>query len=126
MLPDNEKKALAKDKYLKAKYAISLDDYKAMYEAQGGVCAICGKPPKKVPLNVDHCHINGYVRGLLCWFCNLHVVEGRKTVDLLTKAIEYLLEPPAHAVIGVIQVPKKKRKKRVKEASSHPNETVVE
>jgi hypothetical protein len=41
-----------------------------MLEEQGGVCAICGKPPEKERLCVDHSHANGMIRGLLCRCCN--------------------------------------------------------
>ena len=37
---------------------------------QGGVCAICGNPPKTRGLSIDHDHKTGAVRGLLCFRCN--------------------------------------------------------
>ena len=54
-------------------YGISIDQYEAMYEAQGGVCAICGGTNLKRELAVDHNHITGQVRALLCGSCNLYV-----------------------------------------------------
>lgn len=36
--------------------------------AQGGRCALCKRPPKTPCL--DHCHTNGWVRGVLCSGCN--------------------------------------------------------
>jgi Recombination endonuclease VII len=44
--------------------------YPELFEAQGGVCAICGKPPGERALHVDHDHETGQVRGLLCYSCN--------------------------------------------------------
>jgi hypothetical protein len=44
----------AKDKYLQKKYGITLADYEERLSAQGGVCKICGRPPKTVALSVDH------------------------------------------------------------------------
>lgn len=35
---------------------------------QGGKCALCGCAPKTPCL--DHCHTNGWVRGVLCSGCN--------------------------------------------------------
>jgi hypothetical protein len=63
------KKAKAKDKYLKKKYKLSLEQYKAL--AKNG-CHICGKKPKKDQrsLHVDHDHKSGLVRGVLCYYCN--------------------------------------------------------
>ena len=37
---------------------------------QGGVCAICGNPPKTRRLSIDHDHKTGATRGLLCFRCN--------------------------------------------------------
>lgn len=54
----------------KKRYGITLEDYNQMLDTQNGVCAICGKPPKKNRLAVDHNHITGKVRGLLCATCN--------------------------------------------------------
>lgn len=63
---------------LKHRYGITAAEYDAMYEAQGGCCAICGKhaidgrSPEhwKNKLAVDHCHDTGRVRALLCNDCN--------------------------------------------------------
>lgn len=52
------------------KYEITLDVYKSMLEAQGGVCAICQRGQGNRPLSVDHSHTTGQVRGLLCVGCN--------------------------------------------------------
>jgi len=35
---------------------------------QGNKCVLCGRPPK-VPC-LDHCHTNGWIRGVLCSGCN--------------------------------------------------------
>ena len=50
-------------------YGITIADYNAILERQGGVCAICKKHPGET-LCVDHCHATGKVRGLLCRKCN--------------------------------------------------------
>jgi hypothetical protein len=52
---------------LRHKYGLSIEDYEAMYERQGGKCALCGHPDR---LCVDHDHQTGRVRGLLCYLCN--------------------------------------------------------
>lgn len=69
----NYRKRPAKRQLAWAKYGIkgmSVDRYDAMLAAQGGTCAICGKPPKQKRLAVDHDHVTGEVRGLLCGPCN--------------------------------------------------------
>jgi Recombination endonuclease VII len=52
------------------RYGISVAEYDALLAKQGGVCAICRKRSKR-RLCVDHCHLTGTVRGLLCDRCNL-------------------------------------------------------
>lgn len=61
----------AKQRSLKFKFGITMADYLAMLEAQGGVCAICGETCRSGrSLAVDHDHRSGRVRGLLCAGCN--------------------------------------------------------
>lgn len=59
---------------LRRKYGITAEQYDAMLSAQGGVCFLCGRPPKTRRLAVDHCHETGAVRKLLCDKCNRYVV----------------------------------------------------
>jgi hypothetical protein len=67
---------LMKDKHYRRYYGIGLDDYNAMFEAQDGLCAICGLPEtarikgRLKALSVDHDHKTGAVRQLLCHRCN--------------------------------------------------------
>ncbi len=46
------------------------EQYEEMLDEQGGVCALCGQPPKTRRLHVDHDHRTKQVRGLLCYRCN--------------------------------------------------------
>lgn len=51
------------------------DDYDRMLDEQGHCCAICRaeKPGQQANSSwaVDHCHVTGKVRGLLCHACNM-------------------------------------------------------
>lgn len=49
-------------------YGITREQYDAMYIAQYGKCAVCGK--HVAPLCLDHDHVGGKTRGLLCHKCN--------------------------------------------------------
>jgi len=87
----------SKTKLLKYRYGITLDDYNRMFTKQEGKCWICSKHASelKYPLQIDHSHITGVVRGLLCTKCNSRLREGCignfKCIDeLYTKAIGYL------------------------------------
>jgi hypothetical protein len=80
---------------LKLHYGISPEDYNHLFELQGGCCAICGIPQLELDkrLHVDHNHISGEIRGLLCTNCN--VALGQLKTDtlgdsLLIKAIDYI------------------------------------
>lgn len=82
--------------FLKRTYGISLEFYKGMLVAQGGACAICGGPPtghgaKRGIYYVDHDHVTGKIRGLLCHGCNLVLGYAKDRVDVLTRSVEYLL-----------------------------------
>ncbi|MBM3661163.1 MAG: hypothetical protein FJW95_16895 [Actinobacteria bacterium] len=62
-----------------------------MLEAQGGGCAICGRPePEGGSLHVDHDHETGAVRGLLCFRCNGALGNLDENVERLADAIAYL------------------------------------
>lgn len=54
-----------------AKYGITSLDYLRLLDLQGGVCGMCGRPPGKRLLFVDHDHETGEVRGLLHAPCNM-------------------------------------------------------
>lgn len=66
------------------------DDYRRMFEAQGGVCAICREKPKTGRLAVDHIHGTDRVRGLLCNLCNPALGLFKDDPNRLRAAIEYL------------------------------------
>jgi hypothetical protein len=69
------------------RYGIALthEEYSQMEVAQGGVCKICSKPTKSGrKLSVDHCHVTGKVRGLLCAGCNYtlgHIEAYKRSPD---------------------------------------------
>ncbi len=94
---DAKRKQVRREKELENKYGITYSEYLSMLESQDGVCSICGRPEKLLgkggctrPLNVDHCHTTGKVRGLLCASCNLALGNLEDSVDYLRAAIKYL------------------------------------
>jgi hypothetical protein len=62
-------------------------DYDIMLVKQNGVCFICGSLPtgRRTKLCVDHDHITGKVRGLLCVGCNssLGWIENKGVAKVL-------------------------------------------
>jgi hypothetical protein len=68
---DPERKRIRAREYrLSARFGITLEEYDAMLQTQGGVCAVCGGIEEGRRLAVDHCHESGVVRALLCTSCN--------------------------------------------------------
>lgn len=59
-------------------FGIDADDFNQLWVSQDGKCALCGSPeseldrwnPRTHLLVVDHDHVSGRVRGLLCGTCN--------------------------------------------------------
>jgi hypothetical protein len=65
---------------------------------QNEACAICGsavghktKSGKNANLAIDHDHSTGLVRGLLCNKCNRALGYFQDDVDIIQRAISYLL-----------------------------------
>lgn len=79
---------------LKLRFGLSLEDYNRMFVKQQGCCAICSKHQSKLTraLAIDHNHISGQIRGLLCGSCNAAIgaLDTDSGVKLLQKAIEYI------------------------------------
>jgi hypothetical protein len=85
-----------KDSHLRSKFDISLADYTMLAVAQDNKCALCGNPEtdtrngKVKALAVDHDHVTGKIRGLLCVSCNTGLGKFKDDRDLLLAAVKYL------------------------------------
>jgi len=80
-----------RDTHLRRTFGITLEDFEAMLAAQGGGCAICGRPaPEGTSLHVDHDHETGVVRGLLCFTCNGALGMLTENEDHLLRAADYV------------------------------------
>jgi hypothetical protein len=85
----------AKESDLKKSYGITLADWNTMLEAQGNRCANEGchtvDPGGKYGTwHVDHDHITGKIRGLLCASCNLTLGNAKDDVNRLEGLVAYL------------------------------------
>jgi hypothetical protein len=81
------------------RYGISPEAYSQLLTIQGGICAICRRPPQASEyLHVDHDHrccqgqrsCGQCVRGLLCSRCNSAIAFFCDDVALLQAAVLYL------------------------------------
>jgi hypothetical protein len=93
-----------RDHYLKKKYSLGTAGYDEMFEQQHGCCVACGRPEdakwrgKVMPLAVDHDHVTGTVRGLLCIKCNQAVGMVRDSAEIALKLSEYLTRTAARTI----------------------------
>lgn len=79
--------------WLRKNYGLTVAEFERMESEQGGVCAICGQPERASDgrrLAVDHCHMTGNVRALLCGHCNRLLGKLEANADLLPAMFAYL------------------------------------
>ncbi len=72
---------------LKTKYGISISEYEELYKSQNGKCFLC---ESKDNLCVDHNHISGKVRNILCKKCNTALGMVNDNSSLLRKMADYI------------------------------------
>jgi hypothetical protein len=97
-LEQRRKKALKR-------FGLTPEAYDARAKEQGFACALCGQPETEkygnkdtdkygatLSLAVDHDHATGVIRGLLCRRCNRGLGVFGDDIELLSKAIQYLLK----------------------------------
>lgn len=90
----HRRKDTTRNSQLIRKFGVTLMQYNAMFEQQHGCCAICGKHQTefKRRLSVDHDHLTGKVRQLLCYGCNTAIGFAREDPKILENMIQYLLK----------------------------------
>ena len=81
---------------LKSKYGITIREKEWMRIRQHNKCLICktefyeSSPHATYRPHVDHCHITGKIRGLLCKKCNLGLGYYIDSISNLASAARYL------------------------------------
>jgi len=75
-----------------ARYDLTPQQYKRMLFMQNYQCAICHRPLPELEhgLAVDHDHVTGKVRGLLCLNCNTGLGQFADDVVRMHRALEYV------------------------------------
>lgn len=81
-----------RDTRYRNKFGITLEQYNVMFSQQNGLCLGCYKHQKddKRAFAVDHSHITGKVRGLLCGNCNVALGNAQDSPTILRRLADYL------------------------------------
>lgn len=93
--PESGKRASARFHLKRAckSMGITVEQYYLTLERQGGVCKICGQPQRdktRSRLALDHDHVTGEFRGLLCNPCNAGIAYFGDSILIMEEAIRYL------------------------------------
>jgi hypothetical protein len=83
-----ERSRRRREYWLRHKYGLTPESFTQMLSSQGNKCAVCGRDSRNWV--VDHCHLNGKVRGILCDKCNLAIGLLDHSPDNARRAVEYL------------------------------------
>lgn len=78
---------------LKLRYGLTADEFQRLLVGQAGKCAICetSEPGGRYSsFCVDHNHVTGEVRGLLCSSCNMGLGIFNDDLNLVVKVVCYL------------------------------------
>jgi len=90
----NKERYIERSKVARRKrlFGLTPDDYNNMFDKQQGCCAICGihQSELKTALAIDHCHVTGQVRGLLCGKCNRALGLANDDIGILLTMVDYL------------------------------------
>ncbi|MGY1772587.1 endonuclease VII domain-containing protein [Blastococcus sp. SYSU D00813] len=92
--------------HLRRRYGITAEEFDALLVEQRGHCAICRKAPAD---HVDHDHVTGQVRRLLCFNCNGGLGQFRDDPVALRAAASYVERHRAGAVGGAAPRPSRRR-----------------
>lgn len=96
---------------IKNRYGLTRDAYQTMLDNQGRRCAACGSnnAGRKRRLAVDHDHVTGVVRGLLCIPCNCTLGYAKDSPAYLQHLIEYRWKHNSMAMgTGASEMPSEK------------------
>lgn len=78
-------------------HGVTAEWYRDQLVGQAGRCAICGRVfPSDKGTHIDHDHVTGEVRGLLCINCNRLLGGARDSTETLVHAISYLERRTIH------------------------------
>ncbi len=77
------------------RYGITREDVLTLFKSQSGLCAICKRMlnpyfDKKSNAHIDHDHLTGKVRGILCSSCNMGLGLFQDSAEIIAVAAVYI------------------------------------
>lgn len=81
-------RARNKRRHFRRKYGLEPEHVTEMIARQGGGCAICNEVTLR--MHVDHDHLTGKVRAILCFRCNAALGLLRDRADLVERMAQYV------------------------------------
>lgn len=88
------RKRAQKEWHLKKNYSMTMDDFDKKMAEQSNTCEICNRPfdfdTTSVFPHVDHNHLTGKVRGIICNPCNSILGLAKEKIETLVNAASYL------------------------------------
>jgi hypothetical protein len=82
--------ARKRNKSRRSKFSAAAQRKRERDDVASATCAICGSRVEGKELHLDHDHVNGKTRGLLCHHCNLGLGMFRDNQKFMQSAIKYL------------------------------------
>jgi hypothetical protein len=76
-----------REAHLRHAYGMTLEEYHSRIAQQGGVCPIC---LKREPITVDHDHVDGHVRAIVCYGCNTALGQLFDDPIVVDRAAQYI------------------------------------
>lgn len=80
---------------LRSDFGMTQNDWETLFSAQGRRCAICGSTSPGRKDNhwcLDHDHVTGKPRGILCQGCNMGLGNFKDNKESLLSAMDYILK----------------------------------
>jgi len=86
-----DKKLARRAHHAKTRYGLDVERRRELLDGQGGVCALCRRTFKSLKdEHVDHDHVTGRVRGILCTGCNTALGKLGDNEEGLLRALAYI------------------------------------
>lgn len=101
-----QKRSRAKAAVLKSKYNLTAAEVEQQFIRQNKRCYGCMTPLEFAQICIDHCHVTGRVRGILCNHCNWslgHAKDNSQTLRRLQALLDYKRDKHNVYLIGSLR-----------------------